>query len=153
MTDDADFTTRFTVAQSPETVFAAINDPRAWWSGEFEGDTRQTGDIFTYRYKDLHLSKQQVTELVPVKRVTWRVLESRLNFIEDVTEWDGTTITFDIAPKGDMTEVVFTHVGLKPAGECYDACSDAWTILVQGSLRELIETGGTELLVLDAASA
>jgi len=153
MIDNTSFTTRFTVSQSPEAVFAAINNPRAWWSGEFEGSTSQLGDIFSYRYKDLHLSKQQVTELVPGRRVAWLVLESRLNHIEDVTEWDGTTITFDIAPKGDKTEMVFTHVGLKPAVECYDTCSDAWTALIQGSLRQLIETGSTELLELDAASA
>ena len=65
----------------------------------------------------------------------------------------GTTITFDIARKGDRTEVVFTHVGLKPAVECFDTCSDAWTSLIQGSLKELIETGKTELLELDAPAA
>lgn len=145
-----DFTTSFTVDQSPEAVFAAINNARAWWSGEFEGDTGKLGDIFVYRYKDLHYSKQQVTEFVPGKRVAWKVLDATLNFIEDKTEWTGTTITFDIAPKGDKTELVFTHVGLGPAVECYDTCSDAWTSLIQGSLRQLIETGRTALLELDA---
>jgi hypothetical protein len=48
---------------------------------------------------------------------------------------------------------VFTHVGLKPAGECYDTCSDAWTSLIQGSLKQLIETGKTELLELAAPAA
>jgi uncharacterized protein YndB with AHSA1/START domain len=153
MTDAASFTTSFTVDQSPETVFAAIVDPRAWWSGEIDGDTRKLGDVFTYRYKDLHYSRQQVTELIPGKRVAWRVLEATLNFVEDKAEWAGTTITFDIARKGDKTDVMFTHVGLKPAVECYDTCSDAWTSLIRGSLRELIETGRTVLLELDAPAA
>jgi hypothetical protein len=143
------FTTAFIAAASPEQAFAAINNARAWWSGEHEGSTGKLGDVFTYRYKDIHYSKQQVTELVPGKRVAWQVLEGTLNFVEDKTEWAGTTITFDIAQKGDKTEVVFTHVGLEPEVECYDTCSDAWTSLIQGSLKQLIETGRTTLLELD----
>ena len=153
MTDDRNYTTSFTVNESPEAVFAAINDPRAWWSGEFEGGTSKPGDVFTYRYKNLHYSRQQVTELIPGKRVAWHVVEGTLDFVEDKTEWAGTTIAFDIARKGDRTEVVFTHVGLKPTVECYGACSGAWTSLIQGSLKELIETGRTDLLELDAADA
>ncbi len=145
---DSSFTTAFTVDQSPEAAFAAIINPRAWWSGEFEGRADKLGDVFSYRYKDFHYSKQVVTEMVPAKRVAWQVVEGILNFVEDKTEWVGTTITFDIARKGDKTEVIFTHVGLKPAGECYDSCSDAWSSLIKGSLKQLIDTGKTELLVL-----
>ena len=150
---DASYTTSFTVSQSPETVFAAIVNPRAWWSGQHEGRSDHIGDTFSYTYKTLHYSKQRVTELVPGKRVAWHVVEGMLAFVEDKTEWVGTTITFDIARKGDKTEVVFTHVGLKPSGECFDTCSDAWTSLIQGSLRQLIETGKTELLELDAPAS
>ena len=149
----ANFTTSFSVPQSPDAVFVAITSPRAWWSGEIEGSTAQKGDVFTYRYKSLHYSKQQVSELVPGRRVAWQVTEAELNFLEDKTEWTGTTITFDIARKGSATEVTFTHVGLKPIVECYSACSDAWTSLIKGSLKELIETGQTELLELDAPAA
>jgi hypothetical protein len=153
MNGDKNYTTSFTVDQSPEAVFGAVNNVRAWWSGEFEGGTGKLGDVFTYRYKDIHYSKQQVTELIPGKRIAWRVLEATLSFVTDKTEWAGTTITFDIARRDDKTEVVFTHVGLKPAVECYEICSDSWTSLIQGSLKQLIETGKTELLVLDASPA
>jgi regulatory protein YycH of two-component signal transduction system YycFG len=147
------YTTAFTVTQSPQAVFTAIVNPRAWWSGEHDGMADRVGDTFTYRYKQLHYSKQQVSELVPGRRVAWYVTEAMLAFVEDKTEWAGTTITFDIAKKGDRTEVVFTHLGLKPAVECFDTCSDAWTSLIQGSLKQLIETGKTELLELDAPAA
>ena len=149
-TSGRDLTMAFTVEQTPEQAFAGITNVRGWWSGAFEGGTGKLGDVFSYRYKDIHYSKQQVTELVPGKRVAWQVLEAMLSFVEDKTEWAGTTITFDIARKGDKTEVVFTHVGLEPEVECYDTCSDAWTSLIQGSLKQLIETGRTTLLELDA---
>jgi hypothetical protein len=130
-----------TVYQTPEVAFAAINDVRGWWSGEIVGGTAKLGDEFTYRYKDIHYSKQRIIESIPGRRVAWLVLDSFLSFIEDKSEWNGTKITFEIAPKGDKTEVRFTHVGLVPAHECYGACSDAWGSYVTGSLRSLIATG------------
>jgi len=136
-----DFTTRFAVDQSPEDAFAAINNVRSWWSGEIEGGTDELGDEFTYRYEDIHYSKQQIAELVPGKKVVWLVLDARLNFVEDKGEWTGTTITFDIAKKGDQTEVQFTHAGLVPENECFTACSNAWGYYINGSLRSLIAAG------------
>lgn len=150
MNDQGSFTTRFVVAQPSPAAFEAICNPRAWWSGVIEGTSQRLGDIFTYRYKDLHFSRQQVVELVPGQRVAWKVLEADLSFIADRTEWTGTTITFDIANRTGETEVVFSHLGLVPQVECFDACVDAWTALIQGSLKKLIETGQADMLELDA---
>ncbi len=137
----ASLTYTIEVDQTPEQVFRAINDPRAWWAGEFEGKTDVLGAEFTYRYKQMHHSTQKITELVPGKRVAWHVTDSNLSFLRDKAEWNGTDITFDIARKGAKTEVRFTHVGLVPAIECYGACSGAWGFLVKESLRSLIATG------------
>jgi len=139
-----DLTHSFTVDQTPEEAFAAINDVRGWWSGEIDGDTDKLGDVFTYRYKDVHYSKQEVAELIPGKRVVWRVLDGYLNFVEDKTEWTGTEVVFEIARKGDTTEVRFTHVGLAPEVECFSACNSAWGFYITGSLRNLIATGKGE---------
>ena len=138
------FTASFTVEQTPEEAFAAINDVRGWWSGEIEGTTDKLGEEFTYRYEDVHYSKQRITELSPGRKVAWHVLDGYLNFTEGKTEWTGTDITFDIAPKGDKTEVRFTHVGLVPEFECFDNCSNAWGFYINGSLRSLIGTGTGE---------
>ncbi|HTF27736.1 MAG TPA: hypothetical protein VK625_02770, partial [Flavitalea sp.] len=66
-----DFTTTIVVDQTPNQVFNAINNPRAWWSGEFTGNTEKLNDEFTYRYKDFHISKQRIIEMIPDKRVVW----------------------------------------------------------------------------------
>ncbi len=138
---DQDLTVSFTVDQTPEEVFAAINNVRGWWSGEIDGDTDKAGAEFTYRYKDIHYSKHRITEFVPGKRVVWLVLDGYLNFTENKTEWTGTEITFDISRLGDKTEVRFTHVGLIPESECFGACSNAWGSYINGSLKSLIATG------------
>jgi hypothetical protein len=135
------YTTAFTVDQTPEEAFDAINNVRGWWSGNIEGNTDRLGDEWTYRYKDVHYSKQKITELVPGKKVVWQVLDSYLNFIEDKTEWNGTRVTFEIGKNGDQTEVRFSHLGLTPEAECYDACSNAWGGYVNSSLRNLITRG------------
>lgn len=138
---EKDFTTAFTVDETPEAAYAAINNVRGWWTGDIEGKTDALGDEFTYRYEDLHYSKQKLTELVPGRKVAWQVLDSRLSFVANQSEWNGTTIVFDIGKRGDKTEIRFTHRGLDPHHECYDGCSDAWTGYIKGSLKELIESG------------
>jgi len=146
------FTTSFIVDQSPEAVVSAICSPKDWWSGEHEGEPKAVGDIFVYRYQDLHHSTQKVSELVPGERVVWTVLDCQLNYLDDVKDWAGTSIAFDVRRKGSKTEVTFTHVGLAPEVECYHTCSTSWTRLIQGSLKEFIETGRTELITLTASA-
>jgi len=135
------YTTTFTVDQTPKEAFSAINNVRGWWSGEIDGSTGKLGDVFTYRYEDVHYSKQKITEFIPNKRVVWTVLDSKLNFIKDKTEWNGTKVVFEVSRKGAKTEVRFTHQGLLPEVECFDACSNAWGSYVNGSLKNLITKG------------
>jgi hypothetical protein len=135
------FTATFSVDQRPEEVFKAITNVRGWWTGDIAGSTDQPGDEFTYRYQDLHYSKQKITELVSGQKVVWRVLDAHLTFTEDPSEWTGTEITFEVAPKGRQTEVRFAHLGLTPEFECFDACSNGWGFFINGSLRRLITTG------------
>jgi hypothetical protein len=135
------YTSSFTVDRTPDEVFEAINDVRAWWTGVIEGKTDELGAEFTYTYVNVHYSKQKITELVPGKRVVWKVTEAELTFIEDTGEWTGTEIVFDIAEKDGKTEVTFTHIGLVPEVECFTGCSDGWNYYVGTSLRAFINSG------------
>jgi hypothetical protein len=136
-----DFTVTIEVAQTPEQVFNAVNNPRGWWSEEIEGGTEKVNDEFFYHFKDVHIAKMKLIDVVPAQKVVWLVLENYFNFITDQREWKNTKIVFDIAKKGDGTQLIFTHVGLVPAYECYKICFDAWTNYITNSLRELITTG------------
>ncbi len=135
------FTTTILVDQTPQEAFDAINDVRGWWSGEIDGRTDALGAEWTYSYKKVHRTTQKITELVPGKKIVWHVTDSQINFVRDKSEWDGTEIVFEIAKKGEKTEVRFTHVGLVPTIECYDGCSGAWGFYVNESLRDLIAKG------------
>jgi Activator of Hsp90 ATPase homolog 1-like protein len=138
------YSVAYTVSQSPDEVFSAVNDVRGWWTGEpgAKGKTDKLGAEWTYQFKNLHYTKQRITEFVPGKKVVWLVLESKLSFVKDTTEWNGSKITFEIAKKGDKTELRFTHVGLVPEFECYGDCSSAWGYYVKGPLRALITKKG-----------
>jgi hypothetical protein len=135
-----DFSRTLLVEQSPEEVFTAITNVRGWWSEKLEGDSAKLNDEFTYRYKDLHWSHQKLVDVIPNKRVEWLVTDSRLNFIKDKKEWNGTTIIFQITRKKNKTQLRFTHVGLLPELECYEACSGGWSYYID-SLQQLIATG------------
>jgi uncharacterized protein YndB with AHSA1/START domain len=135
------FTTSIIVDQSPEQVFEAVTNVRAWWSEEIEGPTDELGAEFEFHDKELHRSTQKVTELIPGKRVAWHVTSSQLDFVGTPSEWNGTGVIFDITSNGDKTELRFTHIGLVPELECYGDCSGAWGYYINDSLFCLLTTG------------
>jgi hypothetical protein len=137
----SDFTTSFSVNQTPEQVFNAINNVRGWWSESIEGNTGKLNEEFLYYYKDVHISKMKIVEFVPNKKVVWLVLKNEFNFTKDKTEWNGNRIIFEISEKDNKTWLHFTQEGLVPQYECYNVCQDAWTSYIRGSLKDLIETG------------
>lgn len=91
--------------------------------------------------QDPHNSTQKVTELVPGKRVVWRVIEGGPKFTKNKLEWKGTRIIFEISKDGSKTKVRFTHEGLIPRLECYGSCSNAWSSIIRESLKSFIATG------------
>jgi hypothetical protein len=138
-----DFTLTLTTDRTPQEVFRAITDVRAWWSGYYAetivGSTDKAGDEFTFRAGDgAHYTKQKLIEVIPSKRVVWLVTESELSFVDKKHEWTGTKVIFDILEREGKTELVFTHEGLNPEFECYEACAPAWTQYLTNKLLPLI---------------
>lgn len=150
--NNTNYTTSFTVEQSPEEVFRAIANARGWWSQAIEGDTDRLGAVFAYHFKDLHRCRLKVVELTPNQKIVWEVLENHFTFTKDKTEWTGTKISFEITQKDRRTEVRFVHIGLVPECECYNACSEGWRTYINESLRRLITTGRGQPNVGDAVT-
>jgi hypothetical protein len=136
-----DYTTSIAVNATPREAFKSINSVSKWWTENLEGSSQKLNDEFTVRFDDVHVSTQKLVEVVPDQKVVWLVTDCNLNFIEDKHEWTGTKISFEIFEKDKKTHVRFTHQGLLPKNECFDACSNAWSQYIQQSLLSLINTG------------
>jgi len=137
----SDFTTTIVVDKTPKEAFHAILNFRAWWSEEIEGNTDQLNETFFYHYKDVHLCKIKLIEMVPDKKIAYQVVDNQFSFTKDKTEWIGTKLVFEMTNEGSKTKIQFTHEGLVPDYECYSVCFDAWTGYIQKSLYNLITTG------------
>ena len=139
--DKNSYTATIAVDKSPTEAFNAIQNFRGWWSEEIEGETGKLNETFLYHYKDIHLCKIKLVEIIPNKKLVYLVVDNQFNFIEDKSEWVNTKLIFDIASDGNKTNVKFTHEGLVPEYECYKICYDAWSGYINKSLKNFIETG------------
>lgn len=141
MIEKKSFTASILVDQNSATAFDSIKNFRAWWSEDIEGNTDKLNEEFFYHYKDIHLCKLKLIEIVPDKILVYQVLDNNFNFIKDKSEWVNTKLIFEISSEGDQTKVKFTHDGLVPEYECYNICNDAWSGYIKNSLYNLITTG------------
>ncbi|GEC70518.1 hypothetical protein SAMN05443543_103161 [Flavobacterium flevense] len=139
--ENKNYTSDILVDADITTTFNAIKNFRAWWSEEIEGHTDKLGETFFYHFKDVHLCKLKLIEEVSNKKLVYLVIDNDFNFIKDKKEWVNTKLIFDISKIGEQTKVSFTHEGLTPQNECYEVCNDAWRGYIQGSLKDLINTG------------
>ncbi len=125
-------------AIAPSQVFDKIGRVPEWWGTDFEGQSRNVGDVFTVRFWNGDYYTMKVAEVVPDKKIVWQVIDSIRPSLKDKTEWTGTQIVWELSPQGSGTQVDMTHVGLVPEIECYEECSGGWNYLIQKSLLNLI---------------
>ncbi len=130
--NDQNYTTSFTVDQSPEEVFRAVTNVRGWWSEGVSGNTEKQGDEFVFEVPNVHYSRQKLVEVVPNKRVVWLVTDANMTFLKQKDEWKGTKVVFDISQENGKTKLTFTHEGLVPHIECYQFCMPAWEQYIGG---------------------
>ena len=136
------FSTIITVVQSPQEVFSRITqDVSKWWGGaDLTGSTTQLNDEFIIHHHGAHYSKQRIVELVLNEKIVWKVIESKLNWLQkDQQEWTNTKMIFELTTKGDQTALHFMHEGLTPDKECYALCHEGWNTVIKDYLFHLIK--------------
>lgn len=136
------FSYSFTTSKTSEEVFDLLLDIKQWWSGLFDetikGKSLKINDEYTFEAGGgVHYSKQKLIELIPGKRIVWLVTDSNLNFLSHPSEWNNSKLCFDLSESGKKTTVMFTHEGLVPKIECYEACSGAWTQYLDNLKKKL----------------
>jgi len=135
-----DFKCSLTADVTASQALEGISRVSEWWSSDFEGRARDAGDIFTVRFGETFVTFK-IVDAVPGAGVAWKVLDSRLPWLADDNEWNGTTVCWNVSSKGDATEVTLTHVGLVPEIECYERCKEGWTFFATESLAKFMADG------------
>lgn len=135
-----DFQCSFTANVSADEAFDKINRVSEWWTMNVDGESKELDDIFKIEFGKTW-STMKIVESVPGKKVVWYVTDCFLHFLKDKQEWKGTKIVFEIFPKKDSSEIVFTHLGLVPEIECYGNCQEGWNFYAGTSLRKLMNEG------------
>jgi hypothetical protein len=128
------------VDASPEDALKKINQVNKWWAKKVKGKSEKLNDKFTVDFGTTWVDFQ-ITELVPGKKLVWKVTDCNLEWIKNKKEWNGTEVVFEISEKKNATEIDFTHLGLIPSFECYEDCKVGWTGHVTDSLVNFINEG------------
>lgn len=128
------------VNASAEEALYKINQVYKWWAKNFSGKAEKLNDKFTVDFGKTFVDFQ-ITELIPNKKVVWKVTDCNLHWINNKKEWNGTEVIFEISEKKNGTQIDFTHVGLVPGVECYEDCEVGWKGHVTNSLVKFINEG------------
>lgn len=136
------YTYSLNTTKSAQEVFAHLINPKNWWMGIYnetiDGKSEAVGDVFSFRAgQGMHYTVQKLIELIPHQKIVWRVTHSELSFLDKTAEWKNTQIIFEIESNERQTKVTFTHKGLVPEIECYQNCSNGWTLYLQNLEKAL----------------
>ena len=71
--NNKDYTTQIVVNKDPQTAFKAIQNFKAWWSEEIQGQSDVLNESFFYHYKDVHLCKLKLIEKIPGQKIVYLV--------------------------------------------------------------------------------
>ncbi len=128
------------VNASAAEAMKKINQVNKWWAKKFSGKAEKLNDEFTVEFGDTFVDFK-ITELVPNKKIVWKVTDCNLHWINNKKEWNNTNVAFEISEKENASQINFTHIGLVPGVECYNDCEAGWNGHITDSLVKFINEG------------
>jgi len=134
----SDIVQGLTINATPDGVFAAITQPdeiTRWWAN---GVTAQptVGSLAVFRFDNGEVMTMEIADLAVGKKVSWLVRQAP----QYAHLWEGTTITWDLAPVSDGTKLIFGHHGFATLDAGYEQTRTGWAYFL-GSLTAYLETG------------
>ena len=139
---DNNYYIEFSASSTPESVYnAIILEIDKWWTTS-SNEAKHVGDILNVRFGGTTYKRMKVIRAIPNELLEWSVKEANIDH-EGFTkkdEWVGTTIKWKIEESDAGSKIKFTHEGLVPAFECYEACQGGWNYFL-GSLKDFLNTG------------
>lgn len=93
----------------------------------------QVGEVNEFHFGDNDLTKMEIVELIPSKRIEWLCTESD-------PEWIGTTVLFELIENGGKTDIILRHMNWKELTNFYRFCNYNWAMFLY-SLKSYCEDG------------
>jgi uncharacterized protein YndB with AHSA1/START domain len=152
-----DYRRTLDIAAAAATVYAALTTAaglRGWWSQDCDIASGVGGEL-QFRF-GRNRKVMRIERLDPPAEIRWSCTDCYMAATELTRrdEWIGTQIVFRLRECGEnLTRLEFEHIGLVPALECYDLCSDGWDYFLP-SLQQFAQTGrGTPFQIAQAVAA
>jgi len=134
-----------TVNASAEEAMKKIGQINLWWRKDFSGTAAKLNDKFTVPFGELNGETSfvdfSISEVEPDKKVVWKVTDCNLPWFKDKEEWNNTEVVFNLSEENGKTTIYFTHIGLVPGVECYEACEKGWDGHITKDLKKFISEG------------
>jgi len=118
-------------------AFDGINSISGWWAQNLEGNSTALNDVFTVHFGET-FGTFRVTEMIPGAKVVWFCEHSYLDLLKDKTEWEGSSVVWQINPIKNGCSIKMTHLGLVPGKECYKDCEQGWNFYIKESLLKFL---------------
>jgi hypothetical protein len=125
---------------SAHEAFQKISQVSDWWTSYFKGKAESLNDEFTVTFGKTFVDFK-IVEVIPDKKVVWKVINCYLHWLNDKTEWNNTRLVWEIKWENNITTIDITHEGLSPEVECYDSCVKGWDFYLKQSLAKLLKEG------------
>lgn len=108
------------IAASPERIFPLVSSGRGfsqWWAADVS-ETGKDGILDLGFFNRSTLYRLKASRIVAPAEAEWLCLSGK--------EWDGTTISFKLAPSGAGTLLQFAHADWRSETDYFVSCNTTW---------------------------